>query len=131
MNSLLRLSVAFDLQMGPVEWLINGGEQVSVKDLLVFPSNFSSTLPGVTLHSFLLIWTISSQDSLLHTVFTHSRVMTEAKTLGQACKIVLYNKKKFRLGRRLFKSNDVERYVFKCNNYTFSGYFLFEILLLK
>lgn len=60
MNSLLRLSVDFDLQMGLHEWLINGREQVSVKDLSVFPSSFSSALPGVTVHSFLLIRTISS-----------------------------------------------------------------------
>ncbi len=62
MNSWLGLSVDFDLQMGLHEWLINGREQVSVKDLSVLPSSFSSALPGVTVHSFLLIRTISSPD---------------------------------------------------------------------
>lgn len=96
MNSLLRLSVDFDLQMGLPEWLINGREQVSVKDLSVFPSSFSSALPGVTVHSFLLIRTISSPDvpakstHLCFCIHGGPRVMTGAKTsLGQACEGVV------------------------------------------
>lgn len=93
MNSWLGLSVDFDLQMGLHEWLINGREQVSVKDLSVLPSSFSSALPGVTVHSFLLIRTISSPDvpaKSTHLCFCMRGgpgVMTGAKTpLGQACK---------------------------------------------